>query len=84
MCEEILPLDLNCNSGFFTLTRVFSGTDRITKAFPPITTPSPMIVSPPKMLAPEYIVTLSQIVGWRLTPFMLCPPFVDKAPRVTP
>ena len=54
---------LKFNSGCFALTFVPSSTDDVINVLPPITTFLPITVSPPRIVAPEYIVTLSSIVG---------------------
>ena len=39
--------------------------DLVSQTFPPTVLPSPINVSPPRMVAPAYITQLSDIVGWR-------------------
>ena len=61
-----------------------AGTERVTKALPPTTAPSPITVSPPRIVAPEYMVTPFSTVGWRLPEILSRPARGDRAPKVTP
>lgn len=59
------------NLGEAIVTTVSSGIEDVIQTFPPITASFPIIVFPPRIVAPAYIVTLSSIVGWRFLPLSL-------------
>ena len=65
---------------------VSGGTDSVIQTLPPITERAPMTVSPPRIVAPEYIITSFSIVGWRFFPLSRSPASLgsERAPKVTP
>ena len=75
---------LKSSSGFLSVTLAPAGTDSVINTLPPITESAPMTVFPPSIVAPEYIVTLSSIVGCLFTFAKSWPLLVESAPRVTP
>ena len=45
------------------VTVVLGGIEEVIQTFPPMTALFPMIVFPPKMVVPEYMMTSSSMVG---------------------
>lgn len=69
------------------VTVVPAGIEEVIQTVPPITGPSPITALLPKIVAPEYIITLSFTVGCRFNPLINCPlsSFGNfRAPRVAP
>ena len=50
------------------VTVVLGGIEEVIQTFPPMMAPFPMTVLVPKMVAPEYMMTSSSMVGWRFLP----------------
>lgn len=66
------------------VTVALGGIEEVIQTFPPMMASSPMTVFVPRMVAPEYMMTSSSIVGWRFLPLspeisareMLLPPSI--------
>ena len=66
----------------YLVSVVPGGTDFVTHVLPPMVQPFPMTVCPPSMVAFEYMVTLSSMVGCRF--LFMSPLLTLSAPSVTP
>ena len=82
--ERLLSMIKNIGKMIDNITLVLSLTESTKKTLLPIVTLFPIVTSPPRIEAPEYIVTLFPIVGCLLILLNLCPKARDNPPRVTP
>ena len=64
--------------GAAIVTVALGGIDEVIKTFPPMMAPLPITVSVPRIVAPEYMMTSSSMVGWRFLPLSIKISLVDS------